>query len=186
MSNPTYTLSDICPAFESSAVGSRVVDAPRFFESLNRAVANIDSVPTKVPGQWVVTLDDPSVCSGGTGPASSNPDHYVLREHRGKVGAYLRREFATPPDNVRVVIYSREGYLRDPEVTSTDATFPPCDYVIVAVLASSGPPSPRSPYRFVHCLAGGNLEADHWTVEEIRSMARDIIAFTDGTSVVAD
>jgi hypothetical protein len=39
---------------------------------------------------------------------------------------------------------------------------------------------------FVHNLAGGNLEAQKWTADEIRAKAQEIEAFWTNHSIVAD
>jgi hypothetical protein len=55
----------------------------------------------------------------------------------------------------------------------------------VAVIASSGPESPLSPWRFVSNLAGGNREALDWTADEIRQKAQDVRDYWSEYEVVA-
>lgn len=156
------------------------------------ALAEHDRTKDRVPGQHDIVLPhSATTCvSAGVGPRLNDPDCYVLRGHRGGVSAYLKREYAAQADSVRVIIYTREAYLADPDVVAdpeeaarigNDVT-----HVIVAVLASAGPPSPLTPFRFAANLAGGNKEAQEWTADEIREKARAIVAYADDWDVVAD
>jgi hypothetical protein len=126
--------------------------------------------------------------SAGVGPRSKNPQDYVLREHRGVVSAYLKREFAALVTGVALVVYTREAYVRDPDVTREEAErLHDATHIIVAVLAYAGPEaSPLPPYRLVWNLAGGNREAATYTADEIRGKAKAAIDFDNAWSTVAD
>jgi len=96
---------------------------------------------------------------------------------------------AAPVDNVAVVVYTKEAYLKDPDCTEEEherINSLGCTHVLVAVLASSGKPSPLTPHRFIHNLAGGNREALLWTADEIRAKAKEIKKFSSEWCVVAD
>ena len=95
--------------------------------------------------------------SAGVGPQSTNPTDYVCRLHRGHVGAYLKREHAAPITGCAVVVYTREAYLANPEITAMEAyRIGDATHVLVAVLAFAGPEAPLTPHRLVANLAGGN------------------------------
>jgi hypothetical protein len=183
-------LSDIVTAFNYRSIGTKVIDEQAFWETLSEAVEAFDWSTCRVPGQALIDLPEaiPFV-SSGVGNPSDLASAYVLRSYRGKVSAYLRREYAAPMTHCSVVVYSKEAYLLDPDcdeaervrIEGADPT-----HVLVAVLATSGEKSVLSPYRFVKNLAGGNNEALAWTAEEVRAKAREISEQLDRWDLVAD
>ena len=172
-----------------------------FLYTLREAITKHDFTQDRIPGQAFILLPEavPYV-SCGTGKHSVNPNDYVLRCHRGRVGAYLKRELAAPAENCAVVVYTLDAYLSDPDITPDEATRviegPTLlsddgiclqeTFVIVTVLATAGPQSQLSPFRFVHNLAGGNKEAQVWTADEIRAKAREILEYDNDWTTVAD
>jgi hypothetical protein len=182
--------ADIVTAFDHSAIGSRVTKVDKFLDVAEKAVADFDFESQKVPGQgFILCPDAVPFVSAGVGPKSSNPEHYVCREHRGVVSAYLKREFAAKTTGCALVVYTRKAYFQDPDMTPAevariDASDP--THVLVAVLAFAGPESPLSPYRLVWNLAGGNREALVWTADEIRAKAKASIEYDNEWSPVAD
>jgi hypothetical protein len=182
--------SDICTALAEKAIGSRVSNLNRFYVLAEEAVANHDFTQDRIQGQAYIVCDmlAPYV-SCGVGLQSKNPDDYVLREHRGNVSAYLKREFAAKTTGVALVVYTRAAYLSDPDITPEEASRIiqlDASHIIVAVLASAGPPSPLTPYRLVHNLAGGNKEAQVWTADEIRAKAKEALEYHNRWSTVSD
>ncbi len=191
---PTFCLADIVTAYDDETIGSKVIDRGHFESFVQQALMEHDTTKDKVPGQHFVQLpvEACATVSAGVGPSSENPSHYVVRRHRKRVHAYLRREFAAKAESVAVVIYTIDAVLKDPDCTPEEAErmercrtagFTHC---LVAVLAAAGPPPRLSPYRFTHNLAGGNREALVWTADEIRAKARDIVEFDNDWSTVAD
>ena len=65
------------------------------FALAEEAIAKHDFLYDRVPGQGAIECPElvPFV-SAGVGRRSDNPNHYVCREHRGVVSAYLKREYA--------------------------------------------------------------------------------------------
>lgn len=191
--------SDICSAYTSyPAVGSQITNWIEFRRVLEEAVAGHDFTKDRVPGQGFIALPEaiPFV-SSGVGRPSQDPSHYTLRLYRGKVSAFLLREYAAPVESCHVVVYTREAYLADPDVTIEEATRVSSSsihfrapylvtHVLVAVLAASGPSSQLGAHRFTANLAGGNHEAQLWTADEIRAKARDIMAYDHEWDTVAD
>lgn len=180
--------SDICSAASSEAVGSRITNDAGFIEHASKAIEAYDFAAARVPGQGFIQCPElvPFV-SAGVGPRSRDPKDYVLREHRGIVSAYLKREFAATVTGCALVVYTREAYVRDPDVTKEEtARTEGATHVIVAVLASAGPESPLPPYRLVWNLAGGNREAALWSADEIRAKAKAAIDYDNAWVTVAD
>jgi len=182
--------SDIVSAFNDHTIGSKVTDHTNFMSVAATAIREYDFASQKVPGQGFVMYPElvPFV-SAGVGPRSKNASDYVCREHRGRVDAFLRREFAAPVTGCALVVYTRDAYFRDPDVTPAeaariDALSP--THVLVAVLAFAGPESPLPPYRLVWNLAGGNLAAALWSAEEIHEKAKAAIAYDNEWVTVAD
>lgn len=184
--------SDICSALDTPAIGSKVTNLKAFCDLMDERVAAFDFAACRVPGQGFLMCPElvPFV-SAGVGPRSKNPEDYVLREHRGIVGAYLKREFAAKVTGCALVVYTRDAYLADPDVAHAEkeagriATLNPT-HVLVAVLAFAGPESPLPPYRLVWNLAGGNREAATYTADEIRSKAKAAIDYDNLWVPVAD
>jgi hypothetical protein len=183
-------VSDIVTALDIPAIGSRVTNLPEFFRLAEDAIREYDFATQKVPGQGFIMCPKlvPFV-SAGVGPRSKNPNHYVCREHRGIVSAYLKREYAGEVTGVALVVYTTEAYFADPDVTTEEAAriqVQKATHVLVAVLAFAGPKSPLPPYRLVWNLAGGNNEALIWTADEIRAKAKEAIDYDNEWSTVAD
>lgn len=184
-----FAFSDILTALALKTIGSKVIDQSAFMSLLVRATQDHDVSKDRVPGQHFITLPPAAnmYVSGGVGLNTDRPEDYVLAEHRGRVNAYLKRQFALPVESVSCVVYTRDAYCADPDVTEQERQrIGDCTHVLVAVLASAGPPPALSPYRLVHNLAGGNKEAMVWTADEIRAKAVGVKSFDDTYSTVAD
>jgi hypothetical protein len=189
-----FARADILTAFDERAIGTRVIDVAAFLGFLHDACESFDFADQTTPGQGVVILPPeafPTV-SGGVGPKVDDVDAYVLRSWRGKIGAYLKRVFASPVESLGVVVYTLDAYLRDPDVVGYPTEFSRVQaleptHVIVAVLAGSGAKPPAyTPHRLVANLAGGNRDALAWDADTIREKARECFAHASAWSVVAD
>ena len=186
--------SNSCSAFWFGAIGTKVIDRTAFLITLLLAIGKHDPSKDRVPGQHYIDLGtSPNVLasvSAGVGlRAGRTIKDYVIREHRGRVGAYLYRTCAAPTEGVAAVVYTREAYLADPDITAEEATRimdAKATHVIVAVLGFAGPNPPLTPGRFVQNLAGGNREALTYDADTIRAMAKDIAAYSNEYCVVAD
>jgi hypothetical protein len=188
----SVAISTIVTAFDQVTIGTKVTSAGKFMDCVTLAMLDHDFGAERIPGQALIHVPKavPFV-SGGMGRNRNNPGDYVLCSYRGKVHAYLKREFAEPVTDCHVVVYTRDAYLADPDIDEDPDEAErirsgSCTHVLVAVLADSGVPSTLSPYRFVKNLAGGNYEALAWSVDEIRTKAREIAANVDDWNVVAD
>jgi hypothetical protein len=185
--------SNTLTAFNDSTIGSKVTHQQEFLRLVEFAIFTHDFGTDRIPGQAYLSIPEaiPYV-SSGQGENTFEPRDYVLREHRGRVHAYLKRYRANPVVEVAVVIYTKEAYLNDPDISESGQdefdriTNENPDYVLVAVIASPVKHSALSPYRFVKNLAGGNREALSWSADEIRSKAREIAEQTDRWCIVAD
>jgi hypothetical protein len=170
-----FAVANICGALGESPIGSKVVDADEFFHRLERAVDGFDFAP----GSGILVCDELiGLVSSGEGLRTASPAHYVLREHRGEVSLFLKREKAAPCTFCAVVVYTASAYLADPDVAADPAEVAmvqtmKATHVLVAVIASSAPQAPLTPDRLVKNLAGGNKEALLWGAEEIRAKAKE-------------
>lgn len=181
-------------ALDPFCVGTRVKDPDAFVPVVLDAVRdhNFSANP-----QAFIMLPK-SACSmvyPGVGRRTKNELDYIVRSHRGHVDAYLRRYSSgsgdIPVDNVAVIVYTREAYLVDPDVLADEVelarvTASNATHVLVAVLAFAGPKAPVCPYRFVANTAGGNNAYLAMTGDELRALAREVIAYDDEWCVVAD
>jgi hypothetical protein len=167
-----------------------VLDERGFIAAACQAIESYDFSKDRVPGQGFIQCPEAiPFISAGVGRKSSDPSRYVCREHRGVVSAYLKREFAEPCSGCALVVYTRDTYFRDPDVTPAEAARIDSEsptHVLVAVLGFAGPESPLPPYRLVWNLAGGNLAAALWSAEEIHEKAKAAIAYDNEWSTVAD
>ena len=190
MNNVKLSVSDICSALKPPTVGTKVQFPDYFMDVAQMMISGHDFSGDRVPGQGFIQCPSavPFV-SAGVGRKSPDPSRYVCREHRGVVSAYLKREFAEPCSGCALVVYTKEAYLKDPDVTPEEASRIDSEgatHVLVAVLGFAGPESPLPPYRLVWNLAGGNLEAALWSAEEIHAKAKAAIAYDNEWSTVAD
>lgn len=128
--------------------------------------------------------------SAGVGLKVTEPESYVLREWRGNVKAFLKRNLAAPVESLAVVVYTVEAYLADPDVDPSERAeieAGGATHAIVAVLANAGPKPPAySPGRLVSNLAGGNKDALAWDADTIRKHARAASEYANEWDVVAD
>jgi hypothetical protein len=155
-----FEISNICTAFDSITIGSKVLNKNKFLQLLEEKLNNYDRSKDRVLGQHFVIMPEAfKYVSAGDGLRSNNPQDYIIKNHREGPKMFLKRRLAGEVHFLATVVYSREAYLTDPDITTEEIIdFPDCDYVIVAVIASSGPEAPVTPFRFVHNLAGGNYE----------------------------
>ena len=162
-----FAVADICTALHLKTIGSklRADAATHFADLLTAAISNYDTSNDKVEGQHFVHLppaaNDLVLC--GVGKRTDNPDDYVIRNYREGPAMFLKREHAVETTGVACVVYTKQAYLDDPDITPEEAkrierVTPGYTHVLVAVLAFGGPPPVVGPYRFVHNLAGGNHE----------------------------
>lgn len=190
-----YQISDICTAFNEKTIGSKVIDRGAFFLRLHDAINEYEDKVQKgdiildAPGQYCVLLPEAmEFVSAGDGLRTQNPEDYIIRSHREGPKMFLRREFSGKVNSLKVIVYTREAYLIDPDITPKEAKKiqPDTTHVIVAVLASSGPESELSPFRFVHNLAGGNNAYKHLSGDDIRAKAVSVLAYANEYTAVAD
>jgi len=181
--------SDIVTAFNSFVIGSKVVDPAGFSKAAAEAIEAHDFSQDRIPGQgFLVCPGALPFVSAGDGCRTNDPTDYIPALHRDRVGLYLKRELAGDTKFCALVVYTTEAYLKDPEVDPQEAARineSEATHVLVAVIASSGPESPLSPWRLTSNLAGGNREAMAWTADEIRQKARDVHDYWLAYEVVA-
>lgn len=185
--------ADIVTAFDANAIGTKVTDPAGFRAHLADAVGSTDFAGQRVPGQAFLMLPAAAQASvsAGVGRASTDPNAYVTRLFRGKVGAFLKREHAAPVEGLAAVVYTTDAYLSDPDVSgnageSARVRESGATHVLVAVLAFAGPKAPLPVGTLVHNLAGGNHEAALWSADEIRAKAKESEDYWSEWSVVAD
>ena len=178
--------SNIVTAFDDQTVGTKVLSPDSFVRCLKAAIAEFDWSKCKQSGQGKIALPDEALAyvSAGVGERTNDPEDYVARMHRGRVGLYLKRERAASATDLAAIVYTRDAYLADPEVK--DSPSDDASHILVAVLASAGPEALLSPLRFTSNLAGGNNEALGWNAEIIQAKAWDVIKYDKEWCVVAD
>jgi hypothetical protein len=180
-------ISDICQAFNTNSIGSRVKPAmhTHFKRALVNAIMNHDFSKDKFPGQSIIELSknvNDWVFPGTWFRNSKNPNDYVFREYRGEVGMYLKRTPEMRTDHVSCVVYSKGAYEKDPDFDEHEAMrvgdFFGHDegFVLVAVLGDCDSNRSTVSYsRFVKNLAGANNEYKVMTKDEIVAKAQEVV-----------
>jgi hypothetical protein len=193
MSSIRFEKANILTAFDEKTIGSKVTDPVQFAIALTAAVESYDASHDRAPGQHFVMLPESAwtTVSAGVGKKSKDPGDYVIRVHRDQPTMFLKRENAADVEGLACVVYTRDAYLNDPDVLQEPDEMArieasDCTHVIVAVLAFAGPQAPLSPHRLVHNLAGGNREAESWTMDDVRTKAAESISYWNEWEVVAD
>jgi len=184
-------VSNIVTAFDNKTIGSKVINKVEFFCMLEEEIKNFSFLDCRQPGQAYMELPEKfnKLVSAGVGKRTLNPDDYVVRLYREKVGLYLKRKFASKVNKVACVVYTIDAYLNDPDLEEEEKEFlGHCDFthMLVAVLAFADNNNPLTPNRFIHNLAGGNNEALLWTADEIREKAKEINTHSKEWCPVAD
>lgn len=190
-------VASICSAFSEVTIGTKVTSESAFLTALAGEIVKYedakDNAEDKTGGQYTIVMpvEMHGLVSAGVGPRSQTPSHYVLRNHRGAVGPYLRRKYAAKVESLTVIVYTRQAYLSDPDVARDSDEFVKVQknaptHIVVAVRAEAGPNIAYSAERLIANLAGGNNEALAWTADEIRAKAVEALEYAQAWSVVAD
>jgi len=194
--------SNIVTSYDSFTTGTKITDERTFNKVLGEVIFNHDFSRGEFPGQAVIGLPTPTddfpriphpstYLSAGIGLRTGAVTDYVIRHRRGRVGLFLKREFAIPVENAAIVVYTRKAYFADPEmdqkerdrITTLEVTRGQATHFLVIILA---PSSTLTPYRLVANLAGANNEAQVWDAKTIREKARKIVEFYSKYCVVSD
>jgi hypothetical protein len=185
--------SNIVTAFEGKTVGTRVLYPEAFMEAIYEALRRNPAIQKEGGMLQLEGSHIPELVTSGVARREGLSVHtdFVVREHRGEVCLFAKREKATKCENVGVIIYTLQGYLDDPEVSKEEAqrvTNSQATHILVAVLASAGPKPPLTSHRFVRNLAGGNNyhRGEDYCIEDAREEAAEITSWEQDWIVVAD
>lgn len=154
------TTANIVTAFDSVTIGTKVTDTDGFYRVLTEAIKSYDFDAQRIPGQGFIVMPEamPFV-SAGDGERTEDPADYEPHLHRGNVELFLKRRCAGKVTFCACVVYTHKAYVADPDVAGDEeelARVKDADYVLVAVLANSGPKGPITPGRMVYNMAGHN------------------------------
>lgn len=183
----SFAISNVCAAFDSSGVGTRVLNEAALLAVLEGALEEYDTSKDRSPGQHWIVLPEKAwgLVSCGDGkipPKDVDPDPFIIREWRGEQMELLPRKYAAPVTGLAVAVYTADAYCSDPDPSLTEEErhrirSTGVGHVIVGVFASGGPPnrvtlkSGRtlgvcSPSRLEANLAGANPEYLGMTEDE--------------------
>lgn len=187
---PSY----IWQAENAQVIGSKVGDSEYFRDLLSAAIFNHDPSKDRAEGQHFIVFTPnmirKSQITCGVGRKTSNIEDYVMREWRGNVQTFLKREKAMEVAFCAVIVYTKSAYLADPQMPEDErkkVLASKNTHYLVALLANGdGVPNARSPYRLVDSLAGGNNEFENISIEDVKAMAVESKAYADTWGVVAD
>lgn len=183
------SVSNICSSFSENTIGTKVIHHDAFFYELKKA---LQSYKWPENNRGFVSLDNAlyTVSSGVAIRPGLSVSDYVLREHRGEIEMFARREHAATATALNVIVYTKDAYVGDPQVDINEAIrVKDADYVVVAVLATAGPKPQLSSHRFVRNLAGGNIiysPEQGYTLEKAIEDAKAIVAYEKEWVTVAD
>ena len=190
-------VSNICHAFDNTAVGSKVHPGGHsyFMDELEKVILDYDFSVGNVPGQAVVNLPEKvnSWVSPGTWFRSNDPKDYVVREYRGAVGMFMKRHSGMESHHVSCVVYTKAAYEADPDFTQDEAVVvneffgKGNGYVLVAVLGDCDLNKSTVSYsRFVKNFAGANNEYLVMEKPDLVRLAMDIDKYRGTYCGVAD
>lgn len=196
--------SNIVTAYGRSTIGAKIVDYSLFDTLLKNAVSSRmgdadQSVLAIFGPEDSASVESRFAVLPGIRKRTANQEDYICRAYRGQVQMFMRRDLE--PQRIawlRAVVYTKYGYLKDPDVVSdvveSDRIWESnASHVLVAVLASPNweVKGEVSPYRFVCNLAGGNLEYSPASkvfmgIDRLVDLAKKVKEYEEGWCVVAD
>lgn len=192
--NPVHILS-MLSAFDSSTIGTKVINRQGFFKHLDRAITE-QLIPNVNSMVLDLGVDARSCVSPGSGKRHHAdgtilpPSCYVLREYRGRVEPFLRREFAhtIPGQNPTALLYTREAALDDKDIKADPEEWQQihdsdAGLVLGAIWYGQ---AARSAYRFVAGLSGHNEQMMGWDLATIHKEAPNTKDYEDNWATVAD
>ena len=187
---PSY----IWTATSDQTVGSKVGNHFAFECLMVDLIGSHDPSGDRSKGQHFIMLSSEQIAdceiSCGVGLNTQDPSDYVHRLYRGRVQSFLTREHALPVSWCAVIVYDREAYLADPQMTDEERerVLSGSDtHFLVALLANADSvPNAYGTYRLVSNLCGGNNDFKDLTLDEIRDMAQKSLEYENKWCVVAD
>lgn len=177
-------------------VGSRVTNREAFLAIMVPFVT--EAIPTsqfdEEDGYCTITLpsDVLPLVSSGVGRRSRDEEHYVVRNHGGRVGLYLKREFALQPEEVAANVLTVERYLAEckefEETPLSDADLEGMTHVVVGIKVHAGPQRNRvqHPQQFVSSLANKVGQPDHKQVTNLLNSAWNVDNYWRSFAEVSD
>jgi hypothetical protein len=184
-------ISNIC-TWNKAGVGTKVLYTYDVLENIGDKLENKEVKFDEFGHACIIAPELSFAVSCGVGPQSDKVEDYVLRSYRGVVAPYLKRHLAAKADSVKVILYTRNAYLSDPDVKGDADELarieanPDYEYIVVCVLASAGPKAPVAAGRFVANLAGGNPEWTKYDRDTLVEMAIETNGYHSKWSTVAD
>lgn len=191
------TVIDTCyiwQAEDDQVVGSKVGNPLLFREFVKASIEQHDPSKDRAKGQHFISLSDSvietSQITCGVGLNTIDPNDYVHRLYRGRVQSFLDRRHALPVDWCAVIVYTREAYLADPQMSDEErqrVLGGNATHFLVALLANAKDvPNAYGTYRLVSNLCGGNNAFANITIEDFRELAQKSLKYQDTWCVVAD
>tara|TARA_B100000963_G_C22624569_1_gene671660 strand:+ start:590 stop:1489 length:900 start_codon:yes stop_codon:yes gene_type:complete len=191
------TIIDTCyiwQAEDDKVIGSKVGNSMMFREFVKVCIESHDPSNDRARGQHEITLSDAYIANSeitcGVGLNTSDPNDYVLREHRGRVQPFLDRRYALPVDWCAVIVYDREAYLADPQMPAEErerVLGGNATHFLIALLANAKDvPNAYGTYRLVSNLCGGNNAFADMSLAEFKVEAQKALDYQDKWCVVAD
>jgi len=110
-------------AFDLRSIGSKVLPGHigSFYQFLEEALSKHDASKDH-PGQHFVVLPKEAyhTVSAGDGLRTGRSEDYIVRNYREGPKMFLKREFAGDVNFLAVVVYTREAFLADPDITDEE------------------------------------------------------------------
>ena len=186
--------SSIWTATNDETVGSKVGDTFAFNCTMIELIGSHDPSGDRSKGQHFIMMSPSQVkdcqITCGVGLNTQDPSDYHLKLYRGRVQPFLKREHALPVSWCAVIVYDREAYLSDPQISDEEkerVLSGNDTHFLVALLANAdGVPNAYGTYRLVSNLCGGNNDFENVTIDEIKEMAQNSLEYENKWCVVAD
>jgi len=154
---------------DGSAIGTIVRPLPE--DNEDRIVGFVHTAASEFdfPASGVGVIDLPEeachlvYCGDAPMPPVLDDEMFQARVHRGEAVVVRDRsdlsDLDLAPAEVRVVVYTVEAYIGDPQTTDIERAYLTehgYTHVLVTILASNGPKPTVSSHRFTRNLGGGN------------------------------
>lgn len=139
--------------YYDGVIGAKVLN-PSDFKAIvaARVPGFLENTKPDEDGEWSIDLkaDVLPLLSSGMGRRSNDLEDYVVRKFRGRVGLYLKREFAMAPRRCEVGVVTKETYVTEHRYHMqqdglTDAELENVTHVVVSVRIFAGPDTARTP-----------------------------------------
>ena len=185
---PRIYVSDNIKAFEDKCIGPKVLDKFSFFNEVYDASTKFQwgSPKKKSYGEAFLILGEyasKNVLSG-FGKRTQDINDYILRSHKNRVEAFLKREKAEAHHGVVVCVTDRQK-KKEAEGNTEQAAAPPfLEFEITDIITLAGPSVILSEKDFVKDIVDGKYS--EFAIKDFIEYSRKVFSHNENWCLVAD